>query len=667
MTTAVAAAPAVRLASKSQSGFLVGPVYDGLFFIGSPLLALGLGLAISGTSITTRYFRLFSHEGTAATMFIGGFTMAHLVIVFFRSHGNRTIFSTHPYRFTVVPLLLLAAMTASLWVQCAVAVLATFWDVYHSSLQTFGLARIYDRRAGNDPTAGRRLDYLLNLLLYAGPIVAGVSLMKHVNEFKAFRAVGSVLLARLPERVESIHPWLTIGVLATGIPFLVYYVVRYAVMAREGYRVSPQKVMLLVSTAACSITCWTFDSFGQAFFVMNFFHALQYFALVWHIEKGTCPGFSGCALARRDARDFRAFVGLGAAYGFFAEVFADAGFLLGDARRFDHALAGRPIWLRGASRFGGKRRRGLRDRHASPSARWSGSATARPEPSRGRRERLRLALTVWFEDRREPVVLCEPGKPRSHTAPEGVAWWCRSAGTSRSSRPRPRGPPVPRSRRAGDASVSVEPIGSDEDRRGWRRSRRMGPSGRARGRKTGGGEQGGSPRGNRRDERERDIGRGRRRGRGCAAAGRRARRARSGLQAQRPGQPGRADPARLERGERARRRRRSFPERRRSSGGRSRPRGVFRGLSSCRGRKLHWCPPAAGEERAPAGRYLRQANVDLVLFRAIARRCASSTPSAPIGRESVIVGEFRRASAVAESAAPAVHASAATAAGGTPP
>src|SRR5262245_53272955 len=329
MTTAVASAPVVPVADARKSGFLVGPLYDGLFFIGSPLLALAIGVAISGTALSTSDVRLFSHQGTAATMFIGGFTMAHLVIVFFRSHGNRAIFATHPYRFTVVPVMLLAAMTASLWIQCAVAVLATFWDVYHSSLQTFGLARIYDRRAGNDPSAGRRLDYLLNLLLYAGPIAAGVSLMKHVNEFKAFRTVGSVLLARVPDRVAAIQPWLAIGVIVTGIPFVLYYLFRYYGMAREGYQVSPPKVMLLASTAICSVYTWTFDSFGQAFFIMNFFHALQYFALVWHTEQGSMVRLFGVG-SFRASRAFALglFLLIGAAYGFFAEVFADVGVLL---------------------------------------------------------------------------------------------------------------------------------------------------------------------------------------------------------------------------------------------------------------------------------------------------------------------------------------------------
>ena len=44
-------------------------------------------------------------------------------------------------------------------------------------------------------------------------------------------------------------------------------------------------VALLVTLAAVSIACWGFNSFGEAFFIMNFFHAWQYFALVWWSER----------------------------------------------------------------------------------------------------------------------------------------------------------------------------------------------------------------------------------------------------------------------------------------------------------------------------------------------------------------------------------------------
>ena len=45
-----------------------------------------------------------------------------------------------------------------------------------------------------------------------------------------------------------------------------------------------------MSTAVVSIWTWGFNSFGQAFFIMNFFHAFQYFAIVWWSEKKNLAG-----------------------------------------------------------------------------------------------------------------------------------------------------------------------------------------------------------------------------------------------------------------------------------------------------------------------------------------------------------------------------------------
>ena len=56
-------------------------------------------------------------------------------------------------------------------------------------------------------------------------------------------------------------------ILAVGIPFMVYYLLAYRRYHRQGYKVSFQKVALLLSTAACSIYAWGFNSFGEAFFV----------------------------------------------------------------------------------------------------------------------------------------------------------------------------------------------------------------------------------------------------------------------------------------------------------------------------------------------------------------------------------------------------------------
>ncbi len=89
----------------------------------------------------------------------------------------------------------------------------------------------------------------------------------------------------LPVLFNSNRAPLRMAVLACGIPFLCYYVFAYWRLQQRGYVVSPQKIGLLVSTGLVSIFTWGFNTFGEAFFIMNFFHAWQYFALVWWSEK----------------------------------------------------------------------------------------------------------------------------------------------------------------------------------------------------------------------------------------------------------------------------------------------------------------------------------------------------------------------------------------------
>jgi len=274
------AAPTTR-----PSPYIVGPVYDWLFFLLPPALALALGIGLSEAGPVHQEFELFGASFTALDLGIGVFIHAHLVAVFFRSHGNRKIFAQFPMRFTWIPVFLLGAMYASPWVFIAVSVLAVFWDVYHSGLQTFGFMRLYDRKAGNDPAVGRRLDWWMNHLLYAGPILAGATMMEHFKYFGEFKHVGSVFFTSIPAFMESEQRWFTWAVLILGTLFIGYYVFAWIGLHRRGHKVSWPKVYLLASTGLCSIYSWGFNTFGMAFFIMNFFHALQYFGIVWWSEK----------------------------------------------------------------------------------------------------------------------------------------------------------------------------------------------------------------------------------------------------------------------------------------------------------------------------------------------------------------------------------------------
>jgi hypothetical protein len=299
--------------ASGSVGYIVSPLYDCVFFIYSPLIAMLLGISITLTPLDNTEVTVFGFEHYPARLFIGTFIAAHLFAVFFRSHGNSTVFKQFPYRFTLVPILLFLAMWSSLFISILVTVIAIWWDVYHSSMQTFGLGRIYDRCAGNtDANRGREMDKWLNILLYIGPILAGAALLSHTEYFNQFKRVHDEMTATplntetatflqenlfnlkwtitdfllaVPGGFSNAEIYLRVTIIAIGIPFLIYYINSYRKLASEGYKVSKQKVILYAGTGLCSIFAWGFNSFGQAFFIMNFFHALQYFALIWWSEK----------------------------------------------------------------------------------------------------------------------------------------------------------------------------------------------------------------------------------------------------------------------------------------------------------------------------------------------------------------------------------------------
>jgi hypothetical protein len=272
---------------EARSPYIAGRLYDWAFFLLPPLLSLVLGALLAGTSFAEHRFWLAGKRATGATVLLGVVVNAHLVAVVFRSHLNAEVFRRHRVRFVLVPLAVFAAMMLSMWAVVLVAVLVVFWDVYHSALQTFGLARIYDRNAGNDPHVGRRLDLGLNLLLYAGPILAGASMLAHFGKFEVFDDVDATFFTQIPAFMAGNQRYLAWAVVLGGTLYAAGYVVAYARLRARGYRISSPKVFLLASTGLCSIWVWGFNPWGQAFFIMNIFHAVQYLALVWWSENAS--------------------------------------------------------------------------------------------------------------------------------------------------------------------------------------------------------------------------------------------------------------------------------------------------------------------------------------------------------------------------------------------
>ncbi|MEZ4364516.1 MAG: hypothetical protein R3B48_30345 [Kofleriaceae bacterium] len=299
--------------SAPRSPFIVGPVYDWVFFLGTPMFALFLGIVLADSGLATVPRVLGGQEDTAIGFFTGAVIHAHLVAVVVRSHGNPGIRKLHPVRFFLVPVALWLAIVSSPWIAIASTIVATWWDVWHSGAQTFGFARIYERNQGTPPELGRRLDFWLNQVLYAGPILAGATLFDHLDEFEDFRSIGAVLFSSVPARIAAHRAWLTWIVLGLGTAYLLFYLLSYWRLARRGWRPSWPKVWILASTAAVSIYTWGFNSWGQAFLIMNLFHAVQYLGLVWAIEGKRMVGWT--RTPERPWLALVAFLAVVAAYG----------------------------------------------------------------------------------------------------------------------------------------------------------------------------------------------------------------------------------------------------------------------------------------------------------------------------------------------------------------
>lgn len=271
-------------APAGRHGYIAGPTYDLFFFILAPVWALIYG-AISGNwSVTCRTTDLPGVSMAIGNVAVISFSVAHLFIVFFRSHVNGRVFQTHPLRFTLAPIALFCAV---LWVRPVfvfVSVLATWWNIYHTSAQSFGFARIYDSRRGNDPAVGRTLDAILNHVIYIGPLLAGATLLEHVRSLDSLQEV-TALFVSVPVVVKSGQGWIGIGVISVCLLYVAGYLLAYARLVARGYRVSGQKIALLTTTAICSIWAWGFNPWGQAFIITTLFHALQYFGIVWWSER----------------------------------------------------------------------------------------------------------------------------------------------------------------------------------------------------------------------------------------------------------------------------------------------------------------------------------------------------------------------------------------------
>jgi len=270
---------------------MVSPLVDALLLWGAPVAVLMcLMLWLKGTELA---FGAASEDVAVYVFFFATMiTYGHLVAVVPRAYLNPDVFSANRLRLTVVPVVLIAALLISPTIFIIAGIIAFFWDVHHSAMQTFGIARIYEFKAGNGPSWLRRTDLLLNWLLYVGPIFVGASFVLHADQLGNFAETPLTFLATAPGYLEAGHGPLRFAALAVWGVGIAWAVVNYGKAMQQGYNPPAHKIGLIVSTGAVTFLAWGYLPPLIAFATINIHHALQYYVIVWMQEGKRMSAFS---------------------------------------------------------------------------------------------------------------------------------------------------------------------------------------------------------------------------------------------------------------------------------------------------------------------------------------------------------------------------------------
>lgn len=219
--------------------------------------------------------------------------LSHLLLVFWRSHGNSSIYTKFKKRMLFSPLLIILLIALPGSVLFYVACFVALWDLWHVSMQNFGLARIYEMMSSKNPLRHRLSDQVIHLGIFLVPAL-----------FMTRFAYGFFLNGRMKmERLfDSRTPWGEMSYIEKAFPgevqfyvliiifsvifsIIFYKFFRQLQQARQGVSLNKNKWFFNASLALSVFSAFIFLPIEMAVTMMALLHSLQYYWIVWHKEK----------------------------------------------------------------------------------------------------------------------------------------------------------------------------------------------------------------------------------------------------------------------------------------------------------------------------------------------------------------------------------------------
>jgi hypothetical protein len=259
--------PPSPLRSLSPDRFIVSPLFDSLFFIGSPLIAIAVVLG------AWQFFPATTVEGHVLLYMAVG----HHVPTFFRAYGDPDEFARNRMRLLLIPVLVLGLVGGLSLLGARTLYLLFIWDQFHFVRQHYGFMRIYDAKNASTESGRLNLDLWLCFAAFAFIIAS--------SDFYAF-----VYTVHFDDLAIGFPAW--IGPLlwwGSGGLTLVLGVLYVGNLFRRMVRGQPISLLKLLIFATTYGT-WYFayvvlDNETLSYPISSFFHCFQYDALAWYYNR----------------------------------------------------------------------------------------------------------------------------------------------------------------------------------------------------------------------------------------------------------------------------------------------------------------------------------------------------------------------------------------------
>lgn len=271
----------IKKLSFEENWFIDKKWTDSIFIIGCPIISLILislfceprGENVAYNSKSPFWF------GIACSIL----THAHVLLVFARSHFNQEIFKKFPFRFTIIPLIVLIFS----WIYnpffSFMLLLSVYWDEWHSFMQTFGFGRIYDGKYNNDKSTGRYLDMGMSFVVgFLPSLILLTYLPGNGGESVAdFLEISNEMTVKYSWMLSNLR----YPLIAVFFIFPIFYFYNYYKSKVRGYHFSKAKLYLYLSTGITSVYISSRYTIADGIFFGNIYHAIQYVFIVMVSEK----------------------------------------------------------------------------------------------------------------------------------------------------------------------------------------------------------------------------------------------------------------------------------------------------------------------------------------------------------------------------------------------